>query len=219
MTDRELSFAELEKRICAMPEGPASVLNTPRWIAICNVVGMFGIVIGLMPSVLIKFLEPQMWMVYMARAGVWAAYVGFAPYMLRTTLLVASNIWRWKAEQVKQLDHDLVEFRKLNRELAEFPKELLEEHVRFAQMIQARLTSKLGLLVGSLDKLGVIPLLIALGIVLRDYGDPTAIPTWLAVLGMFLVITYLIAWVAAHMRLRVQLYETVLSEALERKGG
>jgi len=200
MTDNGLSFAELEKRIRAMPDGPAAVLNTPRWLVPFNVIGILGILLGLSPSLLIRYFEPQMWMVYMMRAGLWAAYLGCGPVILRSGWVIVRSMWRWKTEQVEQLDHDLVQFRSLNRWLVEFPKELLEEHQRFAHTIQIRLASKVGLLAGSIDKLGAIPILLALGVQLKAYFDPDGVPPWQIVVALFLAVTYLIAWVGAHMR-------------------
>ncbi|WP_144899880.1 hypothetical protein [Luteimonas cucumeris] len=219
MTDEGLSFAELEKRIRAMPDGPAAILDMPRWLIPFTVAGVIGVIAGLLPSLLIEFLEPQMWMVYVSKAGLWIAVLGFAPEFFRGIAVVALGFLRWKSDQVKQLDHDLVQFRGLIRWLVEFPRDLLEEHQRFARNVQNRLTSKLGLLAGSIDKLGAIPILLVLAIQLKTYFDPGAVPYWQILVALFLAITYLIAWVGAHMRLRVQLYEVLLSEALAKKGG
>lgn len=79
MDEAELSYTELERRIRELPDGPAKVLDTPRWLLVPNVVGTLGMVLGLLPSLLILLLEPRMWMAYMARAGVWMAFIGYAP--------------------------------------------------------------------------------------------------------------------------------------------
>lgn len=39
MDGNPLSFAELERRIDAMPDGPVSILSTPRWALWCNAAG------------------------------------------------------------------------------------------------------------------------------------------------------------------------------------
>lgn len=73
---------------------------------------------------------------------------------------------------------------------------------------------KIGLLSGGLDKLGVIPVLIALGIQVKALTDWGQTPTWQILIGLFLSISYLVALMGAFMRLRLQLYESVLEEAL-----
>ena len=215
MTDKSFSFSELEKRIRAIPDGPASVLNTPSWIVTLNVIGTLGIILGLFPSLLIKLMDPQMWMVGMARAGLWIAVVAYLPGFARGILVVARSMWRWRTEQTEQLDHDLGHFRALAKELAKHPAAALSEHLRFAQFVQTRLAAKLGFLAGGLDKLGVLPILFAMGVQLKAYDDLGAIPLWQAVVALFFSVTYLVAMVGTLMRLRLQLYESVLTEALE----
>jgi hypothetical protein len=215
MTNSTLSFSELEERIRVIPDGPASVLNTPSWIFAWNALGTVGLALGLLPSLLIKLMDPQMWMVDMARAGVWVAGIGFFPGFVRNIWVVARSMSRWRTEQPEQLDHDLVHFRTLAHELAKRPESLLSEHLRFTQAVHSRLTSKLVFLAGGLDKLGILPILFALGVLLKAYDDLAAIPFWQAVVGLFVVVTYLIAMMGALMRLRLQLYEAVLTQALE----
>lgn len=219
VTNDGLSFAELEKRVHAVPDGPSAALNTPRWLYPFNIVGLLGVVVGLLPSILILYFEPKMWMLYMAKIGLAMTCLGWAPVFVRDVWVLARSLKRWKTEVGHQMDHDLAEFRGLTRWLIEFPKELLEEHLHFARDAQIRLSSKLGLLAGSMEKLGAIPILIALGVQLKLFFDPEPIPAWQIYGAFFLAITYLIAWVGAHMRLRVQLYELLLAEALAKKGG
>jgi hypothetical protein len=215
MTNNTLSYSELEERIRAIPDGPASALNTPSWIFAWNAIGSVGLVLGLLPSLLIKLMDPQMWMVDVARAGIWIAGIGFLPGFARNILTIARSMLRWRTEQPQQLDHDLGHFRTLAHELAKFPKPLLSEHLRFTQAVHTRLTAKLMFLAGGLDKLGILSILFALGVLLKAYDDLAAIPFWQAVVGLFVVVTYLIAMMGALMRLRLQLYEAVLTEALE----
>ncbi|KAF1723126.1 hypothetical protein CSC75_01185 [Pseudoxanthomonas wuyuanensis] len=198
-----------------MPDGPAAVLNTPRWLVVLNALGTLGMVLGLAPSLLIRFFEPQMWMVYLARSGVWVAVAFYLPYFVRSMWVFARGMWRWKDEQVEQLDHDLAQFRSLARWLSEFPQDRLQQHLDFARVVQERLAAKIGLLSGSADRLGLLPIFAALFIAIRNWEQLLAIPLWQAMLGLFLVITWLIARVASLMRLRVQLYEMVLADAME----
>lgn len=52
---------------------------------------------------------------------------------------------------------------------------------------------------------------------IRNWEQLLAIPLWQAMLSLFLIITWLVAWVASLMRLRMQLYEMVLAYAMESK--
>ncbi|UHQ22820.1 hypothetical protein LVB77_19575 [Lysobacter sp. 5GHs7-4] len=209
------SYAELERRLRALPDGPASVLDTPRPFAIASIIGNFGIILGLLPSLLITFMAPQMWMVTMAKIGLMVAIIGSAPEFIRCLWVIPRSLWRWRNEQVVQLDHDIVQFRKVVVWVSRYPEQTLREYLHFVRRTQARLASKMGLLAGGVDKLGVAPLLIALGIQLKAFLELGQTPYWQLLIGLFLAIAYLIAFVAQLMRLRMQLYEYVLDEALE----
>lgn len=210
----ELSYTELERRIRALPDGPAGMLNTPRWLLIPNVIGTLGMVLGLLPSLLILFVVPKTWMVYVAKTGVVLAYAGYAPGILWALYAVAVSMLSWRTDQVAQLDHDLQKIRSLHKWLRSHSLSVISEHLRYVQMAQARMTAKLGFLAGSLDKLGVLPLIVALAIQFKVYADWESVPQWQVFLGLVAGITHLIAFVGSLMRLRLQLYEAVLAEAL-----
>jgi len=48
-----------------------------------SVVGTLGILLGLLPSLLIKLMDPQMSMVDIARAGLWITVVADLPKEIR----------------------------------------------------------------------------------------------------------------------------------------
>ena len=219
MDESALTFAELEKRIAQIPDGPSAVLNTPKVLVWLNAIGTLGIVIGVLPSLFIHVFEPKMWMVWMARAGLMVEIVFFAPGFLRSVWVIAKEIWQWRPKLVEQLDHDAGHFRGLTRWLVGFPKSSIQEQLRFVEAAQQRLGMKIGLLAGGAEKLGIVPLLVSVTITLGNIGDLTDIPLWQALLAIFLSIIWLIAWLAALMRLRMQLYASLLSDALEQKGG
>lgn len=219
MDESTLTFAELEKRISEIPDGPSAVLNTPRILVWLNVIGTLGIVAGVLPSLLIHVFEPKMWMVWMAKAGLTVEIVSFAPYFLRSVWVIANEMWRWRPKLVEQLDHDAGHFRMLTRWLVGFAKPQIQEQLRFVEAAQRRLGAKISLLAGGAEKLGAIPLLVSLVITLGNIRGLTDIPLWQALLAIFLAIVWLIAWLAALMRLRMQLYASLLSDALEQKGG
>lgn len=211
----ELSYTELERRIKALPDGPAAVLNTPRPFAILGVIGNVGIILGLLPSLLITFMPPREWMLWIAQAGLAIAVLGCAPEFFRSIWVVGRSMRNWRTNQVSQLDHDIVQFRELVVWLRRYPTEQLAEYLRFTRRTQTRLSAKIGLMAGGIDKLGIAPLLIALGIQIKAFVDWGQTPLWQILLGLFLAIAYMVAFMGVLMRLRLQLYETVLEEALQ----
>ena len=216
MQKPQLTFAELDRRIAALPDGPAAILSSPAWLTACTLVGTIGVVFGLLPSLLVLFLEPKLWMLWMARVGLLMVIVGYAPGIARGFGLFTVSLWRWRVDQAAQLDHDLSQLRELKEWLGSFDATSIEDRLRFGRQSQERLTAKLGLLAGALDKLGIAPLLVALAIQIKAYEKLGDIPYWQAVVGLFLAITYMIAFVGSLMRIRLQLYEMLLNDATPR---
>ncbi|MCW0396234.1 hypothetical protein NB696_002363 [Xanthomonas sacchari] len=212
-----LTFALLEQKIEAMPEGPVSALSSPRWMRVLNAVGWVGIVIGLLPSLLLLWLAPQQWMVTLSRVGL-ALTIAFAPYLLRTVWLIIYEFSKARRQLIVQHDHDVGELRKLSQWLLGYPRDVLEDQLRYARMSQERLAAKLGLLVGSLDKLGLLPLCLSLFVVLRNWRDLLALPAWLSILALFAAFLWMISWLGAQFRLRLHLYESVLAAAIASAG-
>ena len=223
MDDRPpvLSFAALDARIEAMSDGPASILKTPRIIYWLNVLGSIAIVFGLLPFLLVQFLTPQSWMVRMAQLGVWSAGVLCAPSIFWGLIVLAREFWHWRIKLVSQSDHDLGQFRGLRTWLQTFPRAELEEHRNFAQFAHERLGSKLVLLMGGIERAGILPVLVAGFFLLREVDglgieSLADVPLWQGVLAPFLVVTWWIGVMAARMRLTHELYAMVLTDALER---
>ncbi len=216
-----LSFAALDARIEAMTHGSAaSILKTPRFIYCLNILGSIAIVLGLLPFLLVQFLPPQGWMVWMARVGVWSAAVLYAPGMLRGLWVMGREFWHWRIKLVEQSDHDLAQFRALRSWLRTFPRAELEAHRNFAKLSHERLGSKLVLLMGGIERAGILPVLVAAFFLLREVDglgieSLPDVPLWQGVLAPFLVITWWIGVMGVRMRLTHELYAMVLTDALE----
>jgi len=218
-----LSFAALESRIRDMPDGPASILTTPRRIRWLNVAGTVAIGFGLLPFLLAQFMTPHVWMVRMAQVGVSSACLLYAPGMVRGVYVMAREFWRWRVKLVEQSDHDLAQFRALRTWLLTFPREALEEHRNFARRAHDRLGAKLVLLMGGVERAGILPVLVAGFFLLREVEglgieSLADVPLWQAVLAPFLVIIWCIGVMVVRMRLAHELYDWVLTDALDRSG-
>lgn len=217
MEARKFSFTELEQRIAAIPDGPAGALNRPQWQYWTDIGGGVGVIVGLLPSLFAQIFEPKWWMVDMARIGLWMTILMFLPGFLRSACVIARTIWRGKKEDTAQLDHDFAEMNLLQTWLATFPRQALEQHLRFVQAAQARLIAKLSVMGGDLDRFGILPLILAIAVQIKVLTtESMALPLWQIVPGLFFAIAYLIGLHGAFMRVRMHLYETVLAEASQR---
>lgn len=88
-----LSFVALDQRLRDVPEGPAGVFITPRWLKAMNGVAAAGALLGLMPYFLAKWLEPAQWMVYMAKGGLITLAVAALPGFLRNCGVMGLQFW------------------------------------------------------------------------------------------------------------------------------
>lgn len=216
MPSEPLTFTELDRRIAALPEGPAAELNPPRWQPWLDAVGLAGIVLGLLPSLLVEFWTPQDWMAWMASAGLGLTAL-FLPGFARSMFLMVRGMRQWRLQLVAQLDHDVASMATLQTWLARQPREAIESHLWFVRHAHARLGHKMGFLFGGIDKAGVLVVVGAVSVQIKAFVDG-AVPWWLAMVTIFVAVTYAVGIMASLMRLRMQLYEALLDDALRRRG-
>lgn len=218
MEARTFSFTELERQIDTLPDGPAGALNRPQWQYWTDIGGGIGVILGLLPSLFIQFLEPKWWMVTMMRIGIWMTILLFLPGFLRGVWVISCSIWRGKKDDTAQLDHDFSEMNSIQAWLATFPRQMLEQHLRYIQVAQTRLTAKLSLVGGDLDRFGILPLILAIAVQIKVFtSESMAVPLWQIVPGLFFAIGYLVGLRGVFVRVRMHLYEAVLAEALARR--
>lgn len=208
-----LTFAQMEAWIEALPVGPVAALGTPRWIVRCNLVGMAGMALALSPSMLIQWLQPQLWMLWMARMGLATMIAGLLPGFVRNVRVLLQEFRHHRRGLIEQFDHDVDQFRALVARLAAYPCEVLDERMRYARMGHERLASRLSMMVGGVERLGLLPVLLSLFVVLRNWRDLLGLPFWLALLAAMAAGLWLIGWAGAEFRRRLQLYEFLLGEA------
>src|SRR5688572_15492462 len=92
-----LTFAFLEANIEALPEGPASPFEMPRWVRQLSLVGLIGLTVAFVPLLLAKWLPPQQWMLWLARAGVVLAFAGSAPGIVRNVWMLVLGLRQHRA--------------------------------------------------------------------------------------------------------------------------
>ena len=215
----ELTFKSLDALIEAMPEGPVSVLRSPQWAKPLTAVGTVGMFLGLLPSLLLQWWEPAFWMVTLARLGLITALIGFAPGFARNLWVLFNQFRHQRRGFIEQFDHDAAQLLSLAGRLSAYPLGVLERQRRYAGMGQARLNSRLVMMLGGVERLGLLPLMLSILVLLRNWQDLLAVPFWLAILALMAVMLWIIGWFAAEFRRRLQLYEFLLDEALQIKSG
>ncbi|MGH8053899.1 MAG: hypothetical protein ACREP4_08255 [Stenotrophomonas sp.] len=211
-----LSFAALDQRLRDVPDGPAGVLNTPRWLKVLHIVAFAGAVLGLAPYFLAKWLGPAQWMVDAAKSGLIILYAAGLPSIIRNCGVMGLQLWRWRKDQVQQLDHDRTYFDHMLDWLAGFSATELTKAERVVRLHLGQLTAKIGFLAGGVERLGMLPVFASMFLFISQWKGLLAMPTWQVVLGVFLVLLYVVVSVANLMRIRLQLYQALLLEAEKR---
>lgn len=209
-----LTFTYLHAQIEALPEGPVSVLRSPGWTRSWTIAGVVGMLLALLPSLLVQWLQPAWWMVTVGRIGLAVAIIGFAPGFIRDVWVIFRQFRHQRRGFVEQFDHDAAHIHALAVRLSAYPRDVLERQRRFAVMGHARMESRLMMMLGGIERLGLLPLLLSLFVLLRNWRDLLALPFWLTMLAAMAAILWVIGWWAAEFRRRLQLYEFVLDEAL-----
>lgn len=118
----------------------------------------------------------------------------------------------------EQIDFDLPHHLALIDWLRTFPRDQREVRGEFAAYRHARMKEKLPLLTGSIEKLGALPIVIALFLQFKDMRWPPH-PGWLEIaLIVVLVFAYWLSVSLVIVRVRLQLYETLLGKSLAQIG-
>lgn len=216
-TDAEPSFAELQRRISEIPDGPSGILDTPKPYRVLNAIGGVGVIVALLPMLLVKLMTPAMWMITMMQIGMALMLVMWLPAFVRSIGVLGWTLARWKTDMVIQLDHDHPHYQAILRWLATFPADALAERLRTVQLAERQLVAKLGLLAGGVDRLGILPVLVSVYLFIRNWNQPLDMPSWQILLGIFLMVLYVISTTGSLMRIRLRLYESMLTDALARK--
>ncbi|AHX14780.1 hypothetical protein CH75_17440 [Dyella jiangningensis] len=116
------------------------------------------------------------------------------------------------------LDRDFDEFQQVLTWVRTFPHEERARRLRFLQGRKATFAYRFGLVVGGVERLGVLPVLGVLYLQFKDweFGDWEALGRVHMVGGLLLwmlLLVYLGAWWLAGLKGRVDLYEILLTEA------
>lgn len=168
---------------------------------------------------MLLWLEPRDWMADVARIGLVLTLIGFAPGFFRNVWVLFHEFRHFRRGFIEQFDHDVAQFRNLVAWLASYPRDVIETQARYATMGYERLGNRLVMMLGGIERLGLLPLLLSLFVVLRNWRDLLASPPWLAFLAIMAAVLWGIGWTAAVFRRRLQLYVFLLDEALVEKEG
>lgn len=211
MESEQLTFATLEKRIEDVPLAPAYRISPNRRVRWGNGIGM---VVGLLGVIVSRTFPTNLTALIVAIVLVVIELAAFA--VAWTTDFPTLNLRPSKdrREFAEALDYDLPQHLELIAWLRGFPPGRLEVMSAFATHRVERFRSKLPLLTGSMEKLGFLPLAAALFLQFMGMRSPAHVDLMEIILIGSLMLVYWLSMLQVGLRLRLELYDTLLKMAL-----
>lgn len=125
-----------------------------------------------------------------------------------------------RLSHAREMDSDFLHWQTVIAELCMFPREDREQRLRYVSALRTRMTERMGIMSGGLQRLGPFPLLIALYLQFRNWrwGDWTGVFDigWAGAILIFaLVLLYLLGWVLIAQRTRLDTYVSLLEASLQ----
>jgi hypothetical protein len=216
MTPETFTFVELDKRIEQIPNAPGEMVLYPEGLTAFECIGILGTLMGLLPQLLVRMMTPEMWMVFVAKTGVALMVIGFLPGFVYQCARLLKALWQWRKDFNAGADYAFEQHRELIEWLMQFPKEELQDRMQFIRDAGVRINNKLGLVTGSLAKLGIVPALIAVVTQIQEFQNPGSMPVWRIILAVFLIMMYAVTIASSLTVMRTQFYETLLVRAINK---
>lgn len=211
----EPSFVEFNRRLAAMPAfeepSPKSSRRARLGLATSLLAYALTILVAQLPL----------------RPGI---QLGVMLFLLAWEIAgIVINVWNSREEflslrnplhnYAQHLDHDRPYHVEMIEWLASWPREALLQHAAMSRFRRDRMAQKMPLVLGSIDKLGVVPVVIAIYFQAREYLAGRHIGIAEGVFAFVAAGMYIFSWIAALTKSRLDLMDMYLQEAVSVQDG
>ena len=216
---QELSFpalnTALDEHIAAI-DGPRAGPWERRFLIIGAVGAGAGMLLG---STL-----PGNYGLIAALAGLAVEILGFGFGAVLTLRRDWRQLWFARSEHAHQLERGYANYQLLIQQARHFPLAERQLRQRYIQDRLATVHQRLGLFTGGMERLGILPILIAVYLQFKDWqwGDWNVFANISLVQGVmaFLILfSYAMAWFLIRLHARMQAYAQLLAEANAQDAG
>lgn len=216
---QELSFPALNIALddyLTSTDGP----KASRWERLSLIVGAVGAGLGMLLG-----------STFSGKVGAFGALTGLAIEVGGFGIGIWLNLKRdlpqfrhARSEHAKQIERSYEQYQQLVQRLRRFPLEQRRLRLRYVRDRRATMHERLGLFTGGMERLGILPMLIALYLQLKDWrwDGWNVFANITPVQGLFafmILIAYALSWHLMRLRTRVQAYELLLTEANAQDAG
>jgi hypothetical protein len=208
-----LTFAALEAKLEEVPQhsyASTDMSKKARWgLAVGFVSAALGLLAGkLLPS---NHLSTVIIAATFLLVELVALGIAMATQLPRSWPTFAGE----RREAAEALDFDLPHNQELIRWIQNRPRDQLEKLSDYASYRLERLRERLPMLTGGIEKLGALPVFIALYIQFKDAQWPPH-PSWIEIVLVFaLIFGYWTSLLQTNVRFRLQTYDMLLKKALK----
>jgi len=212
-----LSFALLDEKVSRYVEATTSEERAGKWERWSMVVGFASGGVGFL---LTKILTGRPALVLLSIALV-MELIGLGIWLVLSMRREWRDFKMAHAQYARELDESYTSYRELACELNAYPQVELQRVLRYLKTRRNSLAYRTGLISGNLDRLGLLPALAMLYVQFRDwtFGDWTSLWSSVHLVGGSLLwaifLVYLGSWSLVRLRMRLDVYQAFLEEALE----
>jgi len=210
---RELSFTSLSAVMSRYLQitDQSRAGSVERWSLI---IGLMGAGFGLLSGALLDGKAALVCTV----TGLAIELLGFAVSAVLQVIREAPGFRHPYATHAQEMEQQFHHYQGIVTALRAFPLEHRRRRETFIRDRRTNMHERLGLFTGGMERLGVMPVLLALYLQFKDWrwGDWSALGKITAVqsvLAFLLLFSYALSWHLIRLRVRVQTYEQLLVEA------
>ncbi|MCC5074670.1 hypothetical protein [Xanthomonas campestris] len=155
---------------------------------------------------------------YLAVSGLVTELTGFVVSAALTVKREWPGFRRPYADHADLMEREFHQYQSIVASLRRFPLEQRRRREAFMRDRRTNMHDRLGLFTGGIEKLGFMPVLLALYLQLKDWriGDWTVLSKITLIQGVLaftLLFAFAMSWHLIRLRIRVQSYEQLLAEA------
>lgn len=207
----ELTFKALNERIDGIPEHPSLAIGFSTREKYGQATSLLAVALFFFSM---KVLPDTIYTLVIGCFLLLVELVAVAAILIPKWPPRLPNFRSERNEYAEQLDYDLEHYEALIAWIVQFPRERIADMADYAEMRQERFREKQPLLVGGIEKLGALPVLIAIAVQFKAMHWPPEI-SWPEIVAYVLVAwLYWLCLISIGTRHRGRFLEIALKRAL-----